>query len=112
MSELRDKRVRFSKRISTLILWGNTHEGWEVVLGQDFDEADPKEKRRHCKGSLHYLGLANDLALYINGVYQEASEAYKPLGDMWKSYDPEDCWGGDFKKADGNHFSITYGGMK
>lgn len=112
MSELRDKRIRFSINISNLVLWGNAHEGWQVVLGQDFDEADPNEKRRHRKGSLHYMGLATDLALYINGVYQETTEAYKELGEKWKAYDPDDCWGGDFSKADGNHFSVTYGGRK
>ena len=112
MSELRDKRIKFSINISNLVLWGNAHEGWEVAVGRDFDEADPKEKLRHRKGSLHYLGLANDLALYINGVYQTETSAYLELGQKWKNYDPDCCWGGDFAKADGNHFSVTYGGMK
>lgn len=112
MSELRDKRIKFSVNISNLVLWGNAHENWEVALGQDYDEADPKEKRRHRKGSLHYLGLANDLALYINGVYQTKTEAYKELGEKWKSYDPDCCWGGDFSSPDGNHFSVTYMGRK
>lgn len=112
MSELRDKRIKFSINISNLVLWGNAHEGWQVVLGQDYDEADPKEKRRHCKGSLHYMGLANDLALYVDGVYQTETSAYLELGQKWKNYDPDCCWGGDFAKADGNHFSITYGGKK
>ena len=112
MSELRDKRIKFSINISNLVLWGNAHEGWQVVLGQDFDEADPKEKRRHRKGSLHYLGLATDLALYVDGVYQEETSAYLELGQKWISYDPDCCWGGAFAAADGCHFSITYRGKK
>jgi hypothetical protein len=110
MSELRDKRIRFSKQIAALLLWGNSHENWEVAFGQDFDEADPKEKRRHRKGSLHYLGLANDLALYIDGVYQTKTEAYRPLGERWKLQAPDNRWGGDFKVKDGNHFSVSFEG--
>lgn len=110
MSELRDKRVKFSNMLSILVLWANTLMGVEVALGRDYDEAT--EKYRHMPGSLHYLGLANDLALYINGVYMEDTDAYKFLGDFWKSLDKDCCWGGDFKKKDGNHFSMTYGGKK
>jgi hypothetical protein len=37
---------------------------------------------------------------------------YKPLGDYWKTLDPACCWGGDFSKPDGNHFSYTHNGIK
>ena len=109
MTELRDKRIRFSIGISKLVIWGNSHEHWQVVLGQDFDEDDPKEQRRHRKGSLHYLGLANDLALYVDGIYQEKTEAYNELSKEWKTYDPEFCWGGDFKSfKDTPHLEKTF----
>jgi hypothetical protein len=107
---LKEARILYSKCLCHLVLWANSEPGWEVALGVDFDEADPKEKRRHMRGSLHYLGLANDLALYINGAYQTDTEAYAKLGQKWKSLHPELRWGGDFKKKDGNHFSLTYGG--
>lgn len=110
MSELRDKRIIFSIDLANIVLWGNAHEHWEVAVGRDFDEAN--EKLRHRKGSLHYLGLANDLALYIDGVYQEATEAYQEIGNKWKSYRLDNNWGGDFEKKDGNHISISYGGLK
>jgi len=109
MSELRDKRVLFTRCITDLVQWGNQQPDWEIAYGVDYDEADPAEKRRHMRGSLHYLGLANDLALYVGGVYQESTAAYTALGARWKAMHPEFRWGGDFKKADGNHFSITYG---
>ena len=107
---LKEKRIKFTKLLCALIQWGDSHANWEVALGRDFDEAN--EKIRHMAGSLHYMGLANDLALYVDGVYQEGTEAYRELGLMWKSYDKDCCWGGDFKKADGNHFSVTFGGKK
>ena len=108
MSELRDKRILFSKCLCHLVMWGNEQPGWEVALGRDFDESN--EKLRHMRGSLHYIGLANDLALYVRGVYQVTTEAYAKLGERWKMLHKDLRWGGDFKKADGNHFSCTYNG--
>ena len=112
MSELRDKRILFTRSLTNLVAWGNSQPGWQIALGRDFDEAG--EKLRHMKGSLHYLGLANDLALYIGGVYQTTTEAYRKLGDRWKMLHKDLRWGGDFvdkkgkPKPDGNHFSCTY----
>lgn len=109
MSELRDKRCKFTRLLAQLIAWGNAQPGYAVALGRDYDEA--REQYHHMPGSLHYLGLANDLALYINGVYQDSTEAYIRLGAAWKALDQDCRWGGDFQKAkDGNHFSISYGG--
>jgi hypothetical protein len=114
MSELRDKRILFTRCLTDLVAWGNGQPGWEIALGRDFDEQN--EPLRHMKGSLHYLGLANDLALYIGGVYMTRTEDYAKLGERWKALDPVCRWGGDFRdkkgrpKPDGNHFSVTYGG--
>ena len=110
MMTLRETRILYTKCLCHLVMWANSEPGWEVAFGEDFDEADPKEKRRHMRGSLHYLGLANDLALYIHGEYQTSTEAYKKLGERWKALNPLCRWGGDFKKKDGGHFSVTYGG--
>jgi len=110
MSELLEKRLRFTRYLCQLIDWANKWPGVQVAFGTDFDEADPNERRRHRKGSLHYLGLANDPALYINGIYQKDTEAYRFMGDWWKALDPDNRWGGDFKTPDGNHFSLTYQG--
>lgn len=106
----REARIIFTKGLVELIRWANQHPNHEVALGEDFDEADPKEKRRHRKGSLHYYGLANDLALYIDGVYQKETEAYHPMGVQWESMNPLFRWGGRFKTPDGNHFSMSFEG--
>jgi len=115
MSALIDARVDFSKCISSLVQWANTQPGWKVAYGRDFDEKN--ESLRHMKGSNHYVGLANDLALYITDPvrgwvdrYQESTEAYRALGAIWKDMHPLARWGGDFKKADGNHFSFIFNG--
>jgi hypothetical protein len=63
--------------------------------------------------SLHLLKLAVDLNLFISGVYQTATEAYKPLGEKWKSMHPLCRWGGDFvSRPDGNHFSLEHNGVR
>ena len=105
---LKDQRIKFTRLLIQLIQWANLNPRWKVALGRDYDEAN--EKYRHMKGSLHYIGLANDLALYIDGVYQTDTEAYATLGHHWCNLDKDCRWGGDFKKPDGNHFSLAWEG--
>lgn len=58
--------------------------------------------------SLHGDRLAIDLNVFVNGVYQTQTEAYRPLGEKWESLGG--TWGGRF--GDGNHFSIAHEGRK
>jgi hypothetical protein len=106
--DLKNSRIKFTKLFCQLIQWGNSQSGYELAIGRDFDEGH--EPLHHMSGSLHYMGLANDLALYVDGVYQTDTEAYRRLGKAWLALDPDCRWGGNFKQFDGNHFSITYGG--
>ena len=62
--------------------------------------------------SLHLLGLAVDLSLFIHDDFTSALEDYRPLGEFWKSLDPLCCWGGDFSKPDADHFSLSHNGIK
>jgi len=57
--------------------------------------------------SRHTDKCAVDLLLFKNGVYLTKSVDYKPLGAYWKSLHPTCRWGGDFRRADGNHFSLV-----
>lgn len=61
--------------------------------------------------SLHLSGLAADVLLYRDGQYLDKTEDYKQLGEYWEQLHPLARWGGRFKKPDGNHFSITHGGV-
>lgn len=103
---LKDQRIKFTRLFLLLIAWGNVQPGYQIAIGRDFDEAH--EELHHKKGSLHYMGLANDLALYVQGEYQRDTAAYTVLGEYWESLDPDCKWGGRWN--DGNHFSVKWEG--
>lgn len=113
---LGEKQRLFTKLVGQLIAW-SYQNGYELTLGDAY--RSPQQAAANAAigsgivNSLHTQRLAIDLNLFVDGVYQSDSAAYKPLGDYWKSLDAGCCWGGDFvTRQDGNHFSITWGGVK
>lgn len=121
---LREKQSTFAVLVADLILHAKA-QGYQVTLGEAL--RSPQEAARLAKAdvgiakSLHVDKLAIDLNLFIGGVYQKTSEAYRPLGEYWELQSGSDytcCWGGRFMgdngkpRPDGNHFSISHGGRK
>ena len=78
---------------------------WAYSKGYEITFGDAWAKSGHIDGSYHYKRLAIDLNLFKDGKYLTTTESHKPLGEFWKSLDPECTWGGDFKRKDGNHYS-------
>lgn len=116
MNTLSKKQILFTKNVGKLILW-SYENGYELTFGDAY--RDPRlaalnaAEGRGITNSLHSMRLAVDFNLFIAGNYVVQSELYKPLGDYWKTLDPENRWGGDFRpKPDGNHFSMMHGGIK
>lgn len=119
--KLSQKQQKFSVLVSKLILWASEN-GYGLTFGEAYRTPEQAalnaQKGSGITNSLHTKRLAVDVNLFINGVYQADSAAYKPLGDHWKTLDPDCAWGGDFKdrngapKPDGNHFSLEYEGVK
>ena len=109
-----EKQRLFVRLIGLLIVWAYTN-GYELTFGEALrTQAQANLNAASGAGisnSLHLLRLALDLNLFISGVYQTDSAAYKPLGEYWKSLNPLCRWGGDFSKPDGNHFSLTHNGV-
>ena len=103
MSELGDKRKEFTRGLAQLLI-EMISEGYEPMVGKD--------GLKHMKGSLHFEGLAIDIDLTKDGNYLGKTEDHKHFGEFWKSLGSDFCWGGDFSKPDGNHYSVTYGGRK
>ena len=104
MSELLDKRIKMTWGLALLIQFINSKPSYACAIGQD--------GLKHMPGSLHFQGLAEDILIYKDGAFLQDTEEYRFAGTYWKSLDPEFCWGGDFSKPDGDHFSIGYGGKK
>jgi hypothetical protein len=64
------------------------------------------------KNSLHRKSLAIDLVLFRREKPCWDTESYRELGEFWSALHPLCCWGGDFKRRDAFHFSVTHGGVK
>lgn len=107
------KRCRFTKMIGQLIGWAFAN-GYELSIGEAYRTPE-QAKANAIRGagianSLHIQGLAVDFNLFINGQYQRDTAAYARLGEYWESIGG--TWGGRFKRADGNHFSLEHDGVR
>ena len=79
---LRTARCAFTVALANLITFA-VDRGYEVAL----DEGKvPAVGSKHMPGSLHELGLAQDIILYLGGVYLTDSEDYVMLGTFWEEY--------------------------
>lgn len=106
------KQRLFSKLIAELILWAY-EQGYEISVGDFY--RDPrahgpmgKKVGYSARNSNHKRRLAADLNLFIDGQYMTSTEDHRALGEKWKSMHPLCRWGGDFKRADGNHYSLEH----
>lgn len=112
---LGEKQRLFCRLVGELITWCYTN-GFELTFGEAVrTQAQATANSKAGIGlanSLHLIRLAVDFNLFIAGVYQRDSEAYRALGAFWKSLHPLCRWGGDFSRPDGNHFSLEHEGVK
>jgi hypothetical protein len=111
---LGEKQRLFAKMLGEFLTWCYQN-GYEVTLGEaqrSLEQAVANSRSgAGIVHSLHLIRLAVDLNLFIGGVYQAATEAYKPLGEKWESMGG--AWGGRFtSRPDGNHFSLEHNGVK
>lgn len=112
---VRQKQSRFVRSVARLI--DHAHSlGFELTFGEAWrTQAQARLNAQSGAGisnSLHIDRLAIDLNLFKDGIYLEDGESHRPLGTFWKSLGPDHCWGGDFSRPDGNHYSIAHGGRK
>jgi len=91
-------------------------QGYELAAGELYRTPEQAALNAHngigIRSSLHTLRLAADLMLFKDGVYLRDWSAYQPLGEYWEKLDPLAAWGGRFQSRDGDHFSLTFGGVK
>lgn len=98
-----------------------TERGYELTLGEGrIQKLRPArngiffEDGVHSPNSLHYLGLAQDINLFVRDEYITDGKnfAWTDLGGYWESLDSLCAWGGRFKSGDSNHVSITWQGRR
>jgi hypothetical protein len=96
--------------------------GYELRFGEAYRTPEQAAlnaaKGIGIKNSVHTKRLAVDFNLFKDSspdtdddIYQTDSAAYKELGAYWKTLHPLCRWGGDFKRPDGNHFSMEHEGV-
>lgn len=112
---LGQRQRRFLPLVAKLIDFAYA-QGFELTAGELY--RTPEQAALNAKTgagighSLHTQRLAVDLQLFKDGVYLTQTDAYKSLGEFWEGLDPDAAWGGRFTRADGNHFSLSFGGVK
>lgn len=112
---LGEKQREFCIDIAHLIVWAYS-QGYELTFGEAYrtpEQAWANQKAgKGISNSLHGQRLAIDLNLFIDGEYQDLSEAHRPLGEYWESLRDGNAWGGRFKRPDGNHYSRSHEGRR
>ena len=114
---LRQQQSLFVKCLGALLIYA-TQQGYELTLGEGYIQSPRKTRGGqlvsdgvHMSGSLHYVKLAQDLNLFVNGVYQPVDcPEWRDIGEFWETLDPACRWGGRFSSVDLNHFSIGFEG--
>lgn len=108
---LSQKQQRFTKMIGQLIAWAYAN-GYGLTFAEAYRTPEQAalnaKKGSGISNSLHTKRLAVDFNLFKNGVFLQNTEDHKPLGIYWESIGG--TWGGRFN--DGNHYSLTHGGVK
>jgi hypothetical protein len=104
---LRKKQSLLVKCLGLLINYAYS-KGWELTLADGLR----KDCKGHMPGSLHYIGLAQDLNLFIDDewVSDGSRPEWKELAEYWESLDPL-CAAG-YRFQDANHFSIEHEGRR
>lgn len=103
----REKQSRLVQLVGRLIEHVYSKPGWALT----FSDARPTKPFGHMPGSLHYIGLAIDLNLFVNGDWKDADcPEWRELGAYWQSLDPMCAWGGNW--GDFNHFSLRHDGKQ
>ena len=104
---LRQQQSLFSKYLGQLLVWIYEVDGWEITMGDVYRP----DHQGHAPNSTHYVRLAADLNLFVDGTWQQGDcPQWQMIGRYWKSLDDQNRWGGDFKQVDLNHVSMEWGG--
>lgn len=101
--------MKFTALLAELVLYINNQPGYEGAFAEGMDRLTGRDPTSdHIPGSLHELGLAQDIDLYVNGKWQDqCNKHWKAVGEYWESLHEYCAWGGRFKSGDCNHVSFA-----
>lgn len=103
---LRQAQCLFAKLLGQMLGW-IYEQGWEVTFG----DVARLDQQGHMPNSTHYIRLAADLNLFVQGQWQDHDcPAWQAIGEHWESLDPICRWGGRFQQVDLNHLSFEWQG--
>ncbi len=110
---LSEAQRHFVQMIGQLITWAYAND-FELTFGEAFRTSQQAGwDAQHGTGianSLHSQRLAVDFNLFVLGTYMADTAAYERMGVYWESLGGS--WGGRFTKPDGNHFSLSWEGVR
>lgn len=107
------KQELFARLYVQHLAWLHEQKGVETRLG------DVYATTGHRDGSNHYLKLAGDINLFIDGHYITSTEGHRFSGEVWEDRHELCRWGGNWDKDDhpgepgeddGNHYSLIHKG--
>jgi hypothetical protein len=106
---LREKQSLFARNVARLIQYLYA-EGYEVTFAEAYRPPETAalyaQQGRGIADSQHTKRLAVDLNLFLDGRYLTDSDSYRIMGAYWKTLHPENVWGGDWQRKDGNHVEM------
>ena len=106
------KQELFAELFADHVTW-LFERGYKVRLGDVFASTG------HREGSNHYLKLAGDINLFLDGNYLTTTEDHRASGERWEKRHDLCRWGGNWDKDeiagepgedDGNHYSLIHKG--
>lgn len=103
--KLSPQQFEFAQDSILLELW-MIRQGYKFTYGEAW-RSDEEQKRLFEKRLSNIQGrgphgnrLAKDYNIWVGKTLTYDKALLKPIGDYWKSLNPENIWGGDFKVGD------------
>tara|TARA_R110000868_G_scaffold15596_3_gene70927 strand:- start:2926 stop:3252 length:327 start_codon:yes stop_codon:yes gene_type:complete len=106
---LGDKQREFNRCLGLLYIYIYSC-GYAVTQGRGRVSEKANAADGGHKNSCHLSGLAQDLNLFLDGVFLTDTTDHEKFGVYWESLHPLARWGGRFN--DGNHYSFEHQGVK
>ena len=111
---LNTEQVAFTRDVGKLLYYAALKH-IDIILAEayrtPYQAAEYARTGKGIKNSAHCKKLAVDLFRYKDGTVSWDHADYVELGEYWKSIDPKNKWGGDFRSRDAVHFSRAYKGV-